>query len=151
MQHRLMTLLFVAACAGPTTRPHAAQGTRGAAPSQLVVCGTEELFILDVSAATPQKVWSWRAADRPELPVSMRQKFKTIAECKPTDGGARILVAASSNGAAVVERETGGDRFGTRSPRSTLGQNVSTSPATQHHAFLRSFITRTTAHRYRGA
>ena len=39
---------------------------------QLIVCGAEELYILDASTPTPTKVWSWRAANRPELPEDMR-------------------------------------------------------------------------------
>lgn len=78
---------------------------------QLIVCGAEELYILDASTPTPTKVWSWRAANRPELPEDMRKRFQTIDECKPVDGGKRILITASSNGAAVLERATGRVEF----------------------------------------
>lgn len=98
----LLTLGTVA----PAGRPMASQQRQ-----EVVVCGADELFILDLSAATPQKVWSWRAANRPELPEAMRRKYQTIAECKPADGGARILIASSSNGAAVIERATGRVEF----------------------------------------
>ncbi len=81
------------------------------ASGQVIVCGADELFMLDLSGAVPQKVWSWRAANRPELPEAMRRKYQTIAECKPADGGARILIASSSNGAAVIERATGRVEF----------------------------------------
>ncbi|HOK45482.1 MAG TPA: DUF6528 family protein [Bryobacteraceae bacterium] len=78
-----------------------------AAPSrELIVCGWDEVFILDMAAQPPVKVWSWKAADRPELPESMRDKFKTTDECKPVDGG-RILITASSDGVALVERASG--------------------------------------------
>ncbi len=83
---------------------------------QVIVCGADELYILDLTGSTPRKVWSWRAADRPELPEPMRRKFQTIAECKPADGGARILVASSSNGAAVIERATGRVEFYATAP-----------------------------------
>ena len=70
-----------------------------------MVCGWDEVFVLDVSAA-PRKVWSWKAADRPELPPAYRTKFRTTDECKPVAGN-RILITASSDGAALVDRATG--------------------------------------------
>jgi hypothetical protein len=71
----------------------------------LVVCGWDEVFILDVSG-TPRKTWSWKAADRPELPDAYKTKFRTTDECKPVAGN-RILVTASSDGAALIDRATG--------------------------------------------
>ena len=66
---------------------------------QVVVCGADELFILDLATPTPRKVWSWRARERPELPEAMRGMFQTIAECKPSADGRRLLIASSSHGA----------------------------------------------------
>lgn len=71
----------------------------------LVVCGWDEVYVLDVSGA-PVRTWSWKAADRPELPVPLRSKFRTTDECKPVAGG-RMLITASSDGAALVDRATG--------------------------------------------
>jgi len=68
---------------------------------EVVVCGADELFILDLVTPTPRKVWSCRARERPELPEAMRGTFKTIAECKPTEDGRRLLIASSSHGAAT--------------------------------------------------
>ncbi len=74
---------------------------------QLVVCGWDEVFILDLAQNPPAKTWRWKAANRPELPAPMRDKFRTTDECKPVDGGRRILITASSDGVALVERESG--------------------------------------------
>lgn len=73
---------------------------------ELIVCGWDEVFILDMAVQPPARVWSWEAAERPELPESMRDKFKTTDECKPVAGG-RILITASSDGVALVERASG--------------------------------------------
>ena len=81
------------------------------AAQEVIVCGADELFILDIAAPTPRKVWSWRARDRAELPEAMRRKFQTIAECKPADEGRRLLIASSSNGAAVIDRASGRVEF----------------------------------------
>jgi hypothetical protein len=78
-----------------------------AAPSrELIVCGWDEVFILDMNAQPPAKVWSWKAAERPELPESVRGKFGATDDCKPVDGG-RILITASTDGVALVERASG--------------------------------------------
>jgi hypothetical protein len=75
-------------------------------PRELIVCGWDEVFILDMGQQPPRKVWSWKARDRPELPVEMRSKFRTTDECKPVENGARILITASSDGVALVDRAT---------------------------------------------
>lgn len=72
---------------------------------QLVVCGWDEVFVLDITD-TPTKVWTWKAADRPELPEAFRSKFTSTDECKPVSGN-RLLITASSDGAALVDRATG--------------------------------------------
>jgi len=45
--------------------------------------------------------------DRPEIPDPIRQRFRSTDECKPVDGGRRILITSSGGGVALVERETG--------------------------------------------
>lgn len=76
-----------------------------AGAQELLVCGWDEVYALDVGQA-PRKTWSWKAAERPELPESYRTKFRTTDECKPVSGG-RVLITASSDGAALVERSSG--------------------------------------------
>jgi hypothetical protein len=83
----------------------------GSTKWQIVVCGWDELYILDISGETPRKTWSWKAADRPELPTEMRTKFATIDECKPVENGKRILITASSDGAAIINRASGKAEF----------------------------------------
>ena len=74
---------------------------------QVIVCGGTEVFILDVGQQPPKKLWSWKAAERPELPVNLRDKFETTSDCKPVDGGRRVLIVSSGNGVALVERASG--------------------------------------------
>ncbi len=94
----LAVIMVSAVCSGP------GPVTPG---GQLVLCGQDELFILDVTKSPPAKVWSWKAANRPELPDAMRSKFRTIDESKPVDGGSRILITASSDGVALIDVKTG--------------------------------------------
>lgn len=77
---------------------------------ELLVCGWDELVALDVSTGSPRRLWRWRAEDRPELPPAYRKLFRTIDECKPVEGG-RILITASSDGVALIERPSGRVHF----------------------------------------
>ncbi len=86
--------------------------TAGAAlpADELLVCGWDEVYILRLGEGEPEKVFSWRAADRPELPAPFKDKFRTTDECKAVAGD-RILITASSDGVALVERATGRTTF----------------------------------------
>jgi len=85
-------------------------GSSAPQPSaEIILCGWDEVFILaldDQPDPGSEKVWSWRAADSPEIPEAMRPLFRSTDECKPVDGGRRILITSSSNGVALVERAT---------------------------------------------
>lgn len=109
--HILACLLLLVSCGGGNKDSAAARARRAdSAPAELILCGWDEVFILDMSHAqdsSPGKVWSWKAANCPDLPDSMKARFATTDECKSLDGGRRILITASSGGVALVERESG--------------------------------------------
>ncbi|MFH1069331.1 MAG: DUF6528 family protein, partial [Candidatus Glassbacteria bacterium] len=79
-------------------------------PRELILCGWDEVFILRLAGPTdslPEKVWSWKAQDCPDLPDTMKPKFLSTDDCKPVDGGGKILITSSSEGIALVERAGG--------------------------------------------
>lgn len=79
---------------------------RDVAAQALLACGWDEVFVVDATGAgVPRKTWSWKAADSAELPDAFRTKFRTTDDCKPVAGD-RVLVTASSDGAALVDRAT---------------------------------------------
>lgn len=93
----------VTSCVGSRQQPV----TRSSAGAELVLCGAEEVFIVSVNLdAEPRKVWSWRAADCPDIPESLRRAFRSTDDCKPIEGGRGILISSSSGAVALVERET---------------------------------------------
>lgn len=109
-------MLWIAALAACVfTAATAAQPQAG--HRELIVCGWDEVFILDVDAkpdtgdgtigSRERRVWTWRAQDRPDLPDEFKPLFKTTDECKPYDGGARILITSSGGGVALVNRADG--------------------------------------------
>lgn len=82
----------------------------------LIICGGDEVSVLRVDGATPTKVWRWKAKARWEMPYAIRRKFYYTADCKPVDGGKRILVVTSGGAAALVERRTGQALFWASAP-----------------------------------
>lgn len=77
---------------------------------ELIVCGWDEVFILDgvpPETAEPRKVWSWRAAECPSLPEEYRALFGSTDDCKPVNDGRDIVISSSGGAAALVNRETG--------------------------------------------
>ena len=108
MRIKTIALLLLASCA---------TGPSSARPSDLIVCGGDEVVILDLrDASAPKQIWSWRAADRPELPEPFRKKFASTDDCKPVDGGRKILITSSGGAAALVERSTGRVLFHATAP-----------------------------------
>lgn len=88
----LSWLLLLALTADPPSRSAA-----------LICCGDREVFILPQGAASADEaIWSWSAADSPEIAPEHRDGFRKTTECKPF--GDSILVTASTGGVALVRR-----------------------------------------------
>lgn len=92
----LLTLL--AACASPR-------------PSDLLVCGGDEVVLVDPEGRT---LWSWRASDK--VPEPLRKKFGSTDDCKPVDGGRKILITSSGGAVALVSRANGDVLFTAAAP-----------------------------------
>jgi hypothetical protein len=91
-------------------KPDAAGFNTRATPGTLILCGMDEVFSIDPSAAETgsiKKLWSWRAKDHGELPETVRGSFGTTDECKPVDAGKKILISSSGGACALVERPSG--------------------------------------------
>jgi hypothetical protein len=78
---------------------------------ELITCGREKVLILDLNsldaAGTPKILWTWQAEGRAELPAEYRSLFRSTDECRPVEGGRRILIASSGGAVALVNRATG--------------------------------------------
>lgn len=86
--------------------PFAAQAAQAEA---LICCGADEVFLID-PARPAKKVWSWRASDSPRIPNAFHRQFHSTDDCKPYAGNL-LLVTSSSDGVALLERETKRCRF----------------------------------------
>ena len=76
----------------------------------LIVGGNDEVNIIDLKTSVdtiPDVIWTWRATEAKDLPDQYRERlFNHVDECKPIDGGLRILVTSSDGGVAIVDRST---------------------------------------------
>ncbi len=55
-----------------------------------------------------KKRWRWSGQEAAEIPKRPgRNSFHHLDECKPLDGGAKLLVCASNGGCALIERASG--------------------------------------------
>src|SRR5687767_4408956 len=72
-----------------------------------VVCGAAEVYQIDVAAEKPVKLWSWRARDCAEIPEKLKGAFNTTDDCKPLEGGKKLLVSSSGGGCALLELPSG--------------------------------------------
>ncbi len=77
------------------------------AADPVTICGGDEIYQIDPAAGHDTRLWSWRAKDRPEIPEALRGTFSTTDECKPADGGRRMLVCSSGGGCALLEMPSG--------------------------------------------
>jgi hypothetical protein len=68
----------------------------GTARSELLcACGVDEVFLIrtPTNQSSPGKrLWSWRARGHEELPAALRGSFGTTDDCKPVEGGAKVLI-----------------------------------------------------------
>ena len=113
MTPRILWIASLAACCVAANAPAQPHGAR----RELIVCGWDEVFILDLEAKTDpvdagtgrstSRVWTWRAQDRSDLPDEFKPLFKTTDECRPYDDGGRILITSSGGGVALVNRADG--------------------------------------------
>lgn len=84
-------------------------GTSSGAES-LLVCGAQVVFEVEAAGESPEaakRTWQWDARQCQQIPESLRAGFASTDDCKPIDGGSRVLVSSSSGGCALVERPSG--------------------------------------------
>lgn len=90
-----LTLFATSASAIPSPAQH-----------EVVVCGWDEVFILRIDGERRERIWSWRAKGRSDIPEELHRLFGTTDECKPFDGGSKILITSSGGAAALVDRDS---------------------------------------------
>jgi hypothetical protein len=84
----------------------AGSSAQGGAARELVVCGWDEVFMLNLEAgpSAPRRTWTWRASGRADVPDEFEPLFRTTDECKPFEGGSKVLITSSGGAVAFVDR-----------------------------------------------
>lgn len=105
----------VAGAAGLVLLASSAAAAQDGQTATLLMCGGAEVLDVivrfDGDAATVLSRTDWRADRSTGMPPALVPAFRTTDDCKPIDGGARILVTSSSSGVAIVERDSGDTLF----------------------------------------
>jgi hypothetical protein len=86
---------------------------------RLLLCGWDEVFMIDTTNAANgkvEKIWSWRAVAAKGMPVDLTNTFRSTDDCKPVDGGTKILISSSSGGCALVNYPSGNVLWSARVP-----------------------------------
>lgn len=107
MSNLLVILMCSLLFSAGTESANALQGDPN--PHELIVCGWDEVYVLDTEAhtlASPPKTWSWKGKECTTLPETHRSLFGSTDDCKPIDGSRQILISSSASGVALVERDT---------------------------------------------
>jgi hypothetical protein len=111
----LMMLATAVLMVTPSVGPVQAARQKGSDVSTLFACGGPQVLTLRLrlaeSSAEIVERTDWEAGKSEGMPAEMVPKFKTTDDCKPIDGGARLLVTSSGSGVAIVERATGKTEF----------------------------------------
>lgn len=96
-----------------------AQAPPGETETLLICGGAEVLRVIvrfDGETATILSRTDWRADRSRGMPPELVPAFRTTDDCKPIDGGARVLVTSSSNGVAIIEGDSGDTLFHAKVP-----------------------------------
>lgn len=87
---------------------------------RIVVCGDTSIKIVDVTASSdgaPAVTWEWDIKDAiGQLPEDFQQRNRSIDDCKPVDGGSKILLTSSSSSTILLDIESRKCLFYARTP-----------------------------------
>jgi len=75
--------------------------------NQVFICGWDEVYLIDLDKKwddIPQKLWSWKAREKEDIPDEYKDLFKSTDDCKPFENGKKILITSSGGGVAYVDR-----------------------------------------------
>jgi len=91
----------------------ASSAARGDESEMIYACGDDRVLMIDAASSTEEAeiVWEWRTAESGGLPESYRSVMLTNDDCKPVEGGSKILVTSSGGGVVLVNRKSGDSLF----------------------------------------
>lgn len=87
-------------------------GTAGAAPTQVLICGDNMIYLLDAELAMNSGyknavIWEWDAKDWWETVGLTQNNMIRLDDCKPVEDNKKILATSSKGYAVLIEKESG--------------------------------------------
>ncbi len=76
---------------------------------EIIACGDDKVLIIDLDNSTGENVkvvWEWTVGDAADLSSGMKKLMVPTDDCKPVDGGKKILVTSSGGGVVLIDRQT---------------------------------------------
>ena len=110
-----LATLFVAGCAGN-------KAGKAAWGDYVVACGDKDLYIVDAASSTGDSlkvVWHWNLDEaRGALTDQQMHYSRVMDDCKPVDGGKRLLITSSAGETLLLDIATREILFHARTPMS---------------------------------
>lgn len=93
--------------------------TKNNAKGEIIACGDDKVIIIDSKFSDGANIsikWTWNVSDANDLPVKYQKILVPTDDCKPVDGGKKILITSSGGGVVLVDRDTKRSLFYAHSP-----------------------------------
>ena len=102
---RLISLVAVAAAIISMTGCESPE--KAAWGDYLVACGDKDLYIIDAASSTEDSlcvVWHWNVDEaKGQIPDADAHRARVLDDCKPVDGGKRLLLTSSGNETLLLD------------------------------------------------
>lgn len=86
---------------------------------EIIACGDDKVIIIDKKSSEGEKIdlkWTWIVSDARDIPAKYQKILIPADDCKPVDGGKKILITSSGGGVVLVDRDTKKSLFYAHSP-----------------------------------
>ena len=72
---------------------------------RIVVCGDSDIYIVDTKCSTEDSLavtWSWNVNEA-DIPQEIKSRCRSFDDCKPVDGGRKLLLTSSSGATLLMD------------------------------------------------
>lgn len=76
---------------------------------KIIACGEDKVYIINIEKSDADKnviEWQWQTSEIDGISDSYKKWLIPLDECKPVDGGRKILLTSSSNATVLLDKKT---------------------------------------------